>query len=134
MFIIFIQIVLIRHFLSYVVNFGNFMAGNFLGGNFFGPDSLQDCYNNIFREGNKIAIDSFSLFRGQTNILLSTLIIIYSFYKMSFQAKFWKYIGNRYTPPPNPPPPMNIPLMTIPLFLQRHEHSLLYEFRIICIK
>ena len=36
MLIIFIKIVLNRNFLSYVVNFGNFMAGNFLGGNFLG--------------------------------------------------------------------------------------------------
>ena len=34
MFIIYILAVLTRNFLSYVVNFGNFMAGNFLGGNF----------------------------------------------------------------------------------------------------
>ena len=33
-FITIIWIVLTRNCLSYVVNFGNFMAGNFLGGNF----------------------------------------------------------------------------------------------------
>ena len=36
MFITYILIVLTRNFLSYVVNFGNFMVGNFLGGNFLG--------------------------------------------------------------------------------------------------
>ena len=36
MFIIFIWIVLTINFLSYVVNFENFMAGNFLGGHFLG--------------------------------------------------------------------------------------------------
>ena len=36
MFIFYILLVLTGNFLSYVVNFGNFMAGNFLGGNFLG--------------------------------------------------------------------------------------------------
>ena len=35
-FIIFIQIFLTRNFLSYVVNFGNYLNGNFLDGHFLG--------------------------------------------------------------------------------------------------
>ena len=61
MFIVFISIVLTRNFLSYVVNFGNFLGGNFLGGDFLGRIRFYRIKGDLIQEAEPQYAFHFSL-------------------------------------------------------------------------